>query len=85
MNIEQMLAILDPEIVSRLKTAVEIGKWPNGIVLTTEQRQICMQAVIAWEAQNLPEKERSGYIHKEEGEECDSHVPEPEFQPIRFV
>ena len=38
MNIEQMLAILDPEIVSRLKTAVEIGKWPNGIVLTTEQR-----------------------------------------------
>lgn len=88
MNIEQMLAILDPEIVSRLKTAVEIGKWPNGIVLTTEQRQICMQAVIAWEAQNLPEKERSGYIdkgHKEEGEECDSHVSEPEFQPIRFV
>ena len=88
MNIEQMLAILDPEIVSRLKTAVEIGKWPNGIVLTTEQRQICMQAVIAWEAQNLPEKERSGYIdkgHKEEVEECDSHVPEPEFQPIRFV
>ena len=73
MNIEQMLAILDPEIVSRLKTAVEIGKWSNGIVLTTEQRQICMQAVIAWEAQNLPEKERSGYIdkgHKEEGDEC---------------
>lgn len=88
MNIEQMLAVLDPDIVSRLKTAVEIGKWPNGIVLTQEQRQICMQAVIAWEAQHLPEKERSGYIdkgHKEESEECDSHVPEPEFKPIRFV
>ena len=26
MNIEQMLAILNPEIVERLKTAVEIGK-----------------------------------------------------------
>ena len=73
MNIEQMLAVLDPDIVSRLKTAVEIGKWPNGIVLTQEQRQICMQAVIEWEG------------HKEEGEECDSHVPEPEFKPIRFV
>ena len=74
MNIEQMLAILDPEIVQRLKTAVEIGKWPNGVVLTQEQRSICMQAVIAWEAQNLPEEERSGYIDrgtKEEGEECD--------------
>jgi uncharacterized protein len=88
MNIEQMLAVLDADIVARLKTAVEIGKWPNGIVLTQEQRQISMQAVIAWEAKNLPETERSGYIdkgHKTEDDECDSHVPEPEFKPIRFV
>ncbi|MBU3845396.1 MAG: YeaC family protein [Candidatus Acinetobacter avistercoris] len=88
MNIEQMLSVLDADIVARLKTAVEIGKWPNGVVLTKEQRQISMQAVIAWEVQNLPENERSGYIdkgHKDEGDECDSHVPEPEFQPIRFV
>ncbi|EPT0543207.1 DUF1315 family protein, partial [Acinetobacter baumannii] len=28
MNIEQMLSVLNPEIVERLKTAVEIGKWP---------------------------------------------------------
>ena len=88
MNIEQMLAVLDADIVARLRTAVEIGKWPNGVVLTKEQRQTSMQAVIAWEAQNLPENERSGYIdkgHKEEGDECDSHVPEPEIQPIKFV
>lgn len=88
MNIEQMLSVLNADIVDRLRTAVEIGKWPNGVELTKEQRQISMQAVIAWEAQNLPEKERSGYIdkgHKEEGDECDSHVPEPEFQPIKFV
>ena len=88
MNIEQMLAVLDADIVARLRTAVEIGKWPNGVVLTKEQRQTSMQAVIAWEAQNLPENERSGYIdkgHKEEGDECVSHVPEPEFQPIKFV
>lgn len=88
MNIEQMLAVLDENIVARLRTAVEIGKWPNGVALTKEQRQISLQAVIAWETQNLPEKERTGYIdkgHKEEGEECDSHVPEPEFQPIKFV
>ena len=88
MNIEQMLSVLDADIVARLKTAIEIGKWPNGIVLTSEQRQICMQAVITWEHQHVSEKERTGYIdkgHKEEGEECDSHLPEPEFKPIRFV
>ncbi len=64
MNIEQMLAVLDPEIVGRLKTAIEIGKWPNGVALTQEQRQICMQAVYAWEMKNLPETERSGYIDR---------------------
>ncbi|MDM1247851.1 YeaC family protein [Acinetobacter sichuanensis] len=88
MNIEQMLSVLDADVVARLRTAVEIGKWANGVALTQEQRQICMQAVIAWEHQNLAETERSGYIdkgHKDEGDECDSHVPEPEFKPIRFV
>ncbi len=87
MNIEQMLAVLDPEIVGRLKTAVEIGKWRDGVALTQEQRQTCMQAVYAWEMKNLPESERSGYIDrgtKEEDEHCDSHVEE-EFKPIRFV
>ena len=87
MNIEQMLAVLDPEIVGRLKTAIEIGKWPNGVALTQEQRQICMQAVYAWEIKHLPEDERSGYIDRgtKEDEHCDSHVEEPEFKPIRFV
>lgn len=64
MNIEQMLSVLNPEIVERLKTAVEIGKWPNGVVLTKEQRETCMQAVIAWELKNLPEDQRSGYIDR---------------------
>ncbi|MBP6353020.1 MAG: DUF1315 family protein [Acinetobacter sp.] len=90
MNIEKMLAALNPEIVERLKTAVEIGKWPNGIALTKEQRQTCMQAVYAWEMKNLPEEQRSGYIDrgtKEDGEECDDdhHKKESEFKPIRFV
>lgn len=83
MNIEQMLAILNPEIVQKLKTAVEIGKWENGIALTKEQRQMSMQAVLAWEHTHLPEEQRTGYIDrgsKKEGEECDD---EP--QPIRFI
>ena len=64
MNIEQMLSILDADIVERLKTAIEIGKWPNGVVLTAEQRQMCMQAVIAWEHQHVDAKQRTGYIDK---------------------
>lgn len=90
MNIEQMLSILDENIVDRLRTAVEIGKWPNGVALTQEQRETCMQAVLIWESKNLPEEQRTGYIDrgtKEEDEHCDSHDPshDAEFKPIRFI
>ncbi|TXJ06720.1 MAG: DUF1315 family protein [Acinetobacter sp.] len=89
MNIEQILKTLTPEIVAKLKTAVEIGKWDNGVALTKEQRQTCMQAVLIWEHKHLPEAERTGYIDrgtKQEDEHCDSHDPknDEEFQPIRF-
>lgn len=91
MNIEQILAALTPEIVERFRTAIAIGKWPNGQVLTTEQRETCMQAVVVWEHQHLPEQQRTGYIHrgsKKDGDECDSHDhsadPHAEL-PIRFV
>lgn len=64
MNIEQMLNTLTPEIVAKLKTAVEIGKWDNGVALTKEQRVTCMQAVLVWEHKHLPEAERTGYIDR---------------------
>ncbi|MCF8999492.1 YeaC family protein [Acinetobacter nectaris] len=85
MNIEHMLSVLDPEIVQRLKTAVEIGKWPNGVVLSQEQRETCMQAVLAWEYTHLPEEQRTGYIDKgkkKEGDVCDDDTSP---QPIRFT
>lgn len=93
MNVQQMLSVLDADLVARLKTAVEIGKWPNGLALTAEQRQTCMQAVIAWEHEHVAATERTGYIDKAkktqhvEDEVCDTdnHVAESEFTPIRFV
>ncbi|MBC7751187.1 MAG: YeaC family protein [Candidatus Saccharibacteria bacterium] len=94
MNPEAVLAALTPEIVDRLRTAVEIGKWPNGERLTAEQRATSMQAVLIWEMKNLPENQRTGYIDKgkKEGEACDtdhqhgssqSHADEE--KPLRFV
>ena len=54
MNIDQIMAALTPEIVTRFKTAIETSKWPDGRVLTQEQRETCMQAVVAWEFKHLP-------------------------------
>ena len=61
-NIQSMLQALTPEIYQQFKTAIEIRKWPNGSVLTPEQIETCIQAIIAYEHQHLPENERTGYV-----------------------
>lgn len=53
---------ITPEIYENLKLAVEIGKWGDGRKLTAEQKELCMQALIAWESQHLPEDQRTGYM-----------------------
>lgn len=60
---------ITPEIYQSLKQAVELGKWENGNKLTPEQRDLCMQAMIAWENKNLPEEQRTGYMG---GQTCSS-------------
>ena len=57
---------IPPEIYQSLKLAVEIGKWPDGRKLTREQKELTLQALIAWETQNLPEEQRTGYMGAQE-------------------
>ncbi|MDN7142914.1 DUF1315 family protein [Pseudomonas sp. JQ170] len=62
----QMIENITPEIYESLKLAVELGKWADGRKLTTEQKELSLQAVIAWEIQNLPEEQRTGYMGPQE-------------------
>jgi uncharacterized protein YeaC (DUF1315 family) len=59
---EEFLAALNDDVIQSFRTAVEIGKWPDGRELTAEQRETCMQAIIVYENANLPENERTGYV-----------------------
>lgn len=52
-----------------MRKAVETGRWPDGRALKDGQRELCMQAVIAWEARHLPEEARTGYMRRAD---CDS-------------
>jgi uncharacterized protein YeaC (DUF1315 family) len=61
---EALVAAMSVELHASLKTAVELGRWPNGDRLTPEQREHCLQAVIAWDERNLPEHQRVGYIDR---------------------
>lgn len=52
MNLDQIVNSMTPEIYQRLVTAVELGKWPDGVVLTPEQKENSLQLVMLWQARN---------------------------------
>ncbi|WP_339411983.1 YeaC family protein [Pseudomonas sp. EA_35y_Pfl2_R5] len=66
---------ITPEIYQSLKLAVEIGKWPDGRKLSQEQKELTLQALIAWESHNLPEEERIGYMGPQECSSKSEPVP----------
>ncbi|MEL0167023.1 MAG: DUF1315 family protein [Pseudomonadaceae bacterium] len=70
-----MLRNITPDIYQSLKLAVEIGKWPDGRKLTREQKELCLQAMIAWEQDNLPEEERTGYMGPQACKSQQKEVP----------
>ena len=63
-NWQALVASMTPEIHQNLKTAIELGKWPNGDRLTAVQLEHCMQAVIAYDQLYLPEQERTAHIDR---------------------
>ncbi|WP_263224175.1 YeaC family protein [Pseudomonas alabamensis] len=71
----QMIENITPEIYESLKTAVELGKWSDGRRLTQEQKELSMQAIIAWELQNLPEDQRTGYMGVQECSSKSTPIP----------
>ena len=50
MEIERIIDGMTPEDYQRLATAVELGKWPDGVALTDEQKENCLQLVMLWQA-----------------------------------
>lgn len=60
---------LTPEIYENMRRAVELGRWPDGRAVSPQQRATCMQAIIAWETEHLPEDQRTGYLPSAD---CDS-------------
>lgn len=50
MDFEQLVESMTPEIYQNMKTAVEIGKWPDGTPLTEKQKETAIQAVMIYDA-----------------------------------
>lgn len=50
MEIERMIDSMTADVYQCLATAVELGKWPDGVALTDEQKENCAQLVMLWQA-----------------------------------
>ena len=70
-----LISNITQDVYESLKLAVEIGKWPDGRKLTQEQKELSLQAVIAWELKNLPEEERTGYMGPQECSSKSEPIP----------
>ncbi|MFT5706261.1 MAG: hypothetical protein ACI9ES_000533 [Oceanospirillaceae bacterium] len=63
MNYEELILKMTPQMHSSIKTAIELGKWPDGKKMTGDQLDICMRAIIAYD-QKLPQEQRTGFIDR---------------------
>lgn len=52
MSFESLIDGMTEDVYQRLATAVELGKWPDGVALTAEQKENCLQLVMLWQARN---------------------------------
>ncbi|ADZ91299.1 YeaC family protein [Marinomonas mediterranea] len=85
MNFKDMIDNMSPEVYGRLKQAVELGKWANGVKLTDEQKELCLQAIITYDYSNKPEEQRVGFIDREVHKGCDSKTDTLRHETVKWV
>ncbi len=63
MNLETLMQNITPDIYANLKTALELGRWANGVKLSYEQKELCMEAIIRYEIEHdVAPEQRVGYL-----------------------
>ena len=54
MNFKNLARSITPNVYQTFKRAVETGRWPDDSRLSVDQKEICIQAIIAYES-DMPE------------------------------
>ena len=63
-TVNELVEALTRSMASDLKQAIELGKFPDGRVVSREQKELMIEATIFYDALKLPEEERTGFIHR---------------------
>jgi uncharacterized protein YeaC (DUF1315 family) len=71
----------------QFKQAIELGKWPDGRVLSVAQKEICLQAIMLYEAKRqVAETERVGYVDStKKTEPCATDKDQEDVSTIRIL
>ena len=76
MRYEDLLRQITPELYNTFRRSLELGRWPDGRKMTAEQREHCLQAVIAYDQMHRNESERVGFIDRgRKAAPADSELP----------
>lgn len=63
-TVDDLVESLTPDMVDDLKRAIELGRFPDGRMVSDEQKELMIEATIRYDALKLPEEERTGFIHR---------------------
>ena len=69
-NFVEVASTITAEVYESFKLAVEIGS-----KLSLEQKELCLQAMIAYELKHLPEDQHTGYMGPQACKSKDMEVP----------
>ena len=61
-TVDDLVESLTPDMVSDLKRAIEVGKFPDNRMVTAQQKELMLGAIIRYDALNVPECNRTGFI-----------------------
>jgi uncharacterized protein YeaC (DUF1315 family) len=63
MTVDELIKAMTPEIFQNMKTSLELSRWPDGRKMDSEQKVLCMEALIRYEEMtNMPADQRIGYM-----------------------
>lgn len=83
--VNNLISNISEAIYQEMKVALELGRWNSQKPLTEQQKAICLQAIIAYEARHLNEQERTAYIQVRPHDACNNQNDSiEEEQLVRF-
>lgn len=65
MTFDKMIRQMTPAVYDSFKQAVSLRKWPDGRLLTPQQLELCLEAVIKYEIEHdVAPEQRVGYLEQ---------------------